>query len=582
MITNISVVPLYESASIYISYDRLVASASGNWTPVGEPGGRRILPIWDTGVQLISAAANLSPGKDYQLSVVVNHQDGSTDQGVLSFRTLSGPPAPTSLIVVNIQTGDDVNGTGSLANPYRTPQRALQSIAPGLAVALAPGVYDATVLGYMVTPISGLPNAWCHIVALDPANPPVLTGGAYLNSDVGTMVFANYGTSTTVMRYWRLADLVFRNLTSRAMWLGSPDLILERCTVERWGRGGISMGIGVYGAYGAGRISIHDCLFIDEDDNLNTDSPIFIWRGGLGQYSFLNNVFRLRNSVGRMDSVFTGPEGDGTGGWHKDSEYAHNQIYGSPDDGWQIDGGAVACRFWDNLTVDCFRGFSAAPLVAGPTWVFRNRHYVSPNHFSRHWNDAGTAWIKLGKTGHRGPLFLYNNTFFADTPVNNGGLFVGVMHDGSAPNTRSSNNVVIAAGRVAYLWFSGSPQFWNYDALGTRKWSGYFARLSGIGTVPDLASVQQQTGQELNGVDLGDGTLALMNPAALDFTPRPGSPLIDRGIDIPGVTDGFIGTAPDIGAVESGAGVARPVAAFTANPTQGLAPLTVTFTDQSA
>ena len=283
-----------------------------------------------------------------------------------------------------------------------------------------------------------------------------------------------------------------------------------------------------------------------------------------------------------MDSVFTGPEADATGGWHKDSEYAHNQIYGAPDDGWQIDGGAVACRFWDNLTVDCFRAFSAAPLAAGPAWVFRNRHYVPPDHFSRHWNNAGTAWIKIGGTNYRGPLFLYNNTFFADTPVDNGILFAGIFHDGRYPNTVARNNVVIAAGRVAYLWFSGGSQSWDYDALGTRKWSGYFARLSNGDRVANLAEVQRLTGQELNGVDLGDGTTALMNPAALDFTPRPGSPLIERGIDIPGVTDGFLGAAPDIGAVESGTGVAWPVAAFIADPTQGLVPLTVTFTDQSA
>ena len=37
-----------------------------------------------------------------------------------------------------------------------------------------------------------------------------------------------------------------------------------------------------------------------------------------------------------------------------------------------------------------------------------------------------------------------------------------------------------------------------------------------------------------------------------DFTPGPESPLIDRGLVIPGINDGFEGVAPDIGAVESG------------------------------
>lgn len=42
------------------------------------------------------------------------------------------------------------------------------------------------------------------------------------------------------------------------------------------------------------------------------------------------------------------------------------------------------------------------------------------------------------------------------------------------------------------------------------------------------------------------------NPAAFDFRPRPGSPLIDRGVAVPPWTDGFSGRAPDVGALEHG------------------------------
>ncbi|MBN1341948.1 MAG: right-handed parallel beta-helix repeat-containing protein [Phycisphaerae bacterium] len=44
----------------------------------------------------------------------------------------------------------------------------------------------------------------------------------------------------------------------------------------------------------------------------------------------------------------------------------------------------------------------------------------------------------------------------------------------------------------------------------------------------------------------------LVNPNELDFRPRSGSPLIDAGREIPGITDGFKGKAPDIGAYEFG------------------------------
>jgi len=45
----------------------------------------------------------------------------------------------------------------------------------------------------------------------------------------------------------------------------------------------------------------------------------------------------------------------------------------------------------------------------------------------------------------------------------------------------------------------------------------------------------------------------LVDPARCDFRPKKGSPLIDAGRVIPGITDGFKGKAPDIGAYEYGA-----------------------------
>ncbi len=38
----------------------------------------------------------------------------------------------------------------------------------------------------------------------------------------------------------------------------------------------------------------------------------------------------------------------------------------------------------------------------------------------------------------------------------------------------------------------------------------------------------------------------------LDFRLRPGSAAVDRGMVLPSVTDGFTGSAPDLGALEVG------------------------------
>ena len=51
---------------------------------------------------------------------------------------------------------------------------------------------------------------------------------------------------------------------------------------------------------------------------------------------------------------------------------------------------------------------------------------------------------------------------------------------------------------------------------------------------------------------VGDIKATLVDAGKLDFRPKPDSPLIDAGRQIPSITDGFTGDAPDIGAYEFG------------------------------
>ena len=74
--------------------------------------------------------------------------------------------------------------------------------------------------------------------------------------------------------------------------------------------------------------------------------------------------------------------------------------------------------------------------------------------------------------------------------------------------------------------------------------SGHFRFLQPL---PGNASHNQQVVE-------GDALAALLrDPANRDFRPRAGSPLIDAGTIVSGVTDDYIGNAPDIGAYEHGA-----------------------------
>jgi len=78
----------------------------------------------------------------------------------------------------------------------------------------------------------------------------------------------------------------------------------------------------------------------------------------------------------------------------------------------------------------------------------------------------------------------------------------------------------------------------------------YLARWDGLSNphLTTLPEITAATGQESHGISAAPAFVA---PATADFTLGPSSPLIDHGVYIPGINDGYYGQAPDLGAVES-------------------------------
>jgi hypothetical protein len=62
-----------------------------------------------------------------------------------------------------------------------------------------------------------------------------------------------------------------------------------------------------------------------------------------------------------------------------------------------------------------------------------------------------------------------------------------------------------------------------------------------------LSALIAATGQESHGITAAPGFVA---SAMADFTPSSLSPLVDHGLYIPGINDGYAGAGPDIGAIE--------------------------------
>ena len=162
-------------------------------------------------------------------------------------------------------------------------------------------------------------------------------------------------------------------------------------------------------------------------------------------------------------------------------------------------------------------------------------------HHNIIWNVTGSG-IALGPGGEgaMSDFFVYNNSLYAD------------------PRGTWSN---IVCGS-----FSGVIKNNSIGAI--NKWSSF------TGTVENNFTTDQT---EAGAGNIKGADWLYAAPANGDFSPKAGSVLIDNGQVIAGITDGYTGSVPDIGALESGKPVFIAGAVITQNH---IADLTVTWDTQ--
>jgi hypothetical protein len=143
-----------------------------------------------------------------------------------------------------------------------------------------------------------------------------------------------------------------------------------------------------------------------------------------------------------------------------------------------------------------------------------------------------------------GPMYLFHNTSDAAlTAPRSNGLYVKAP--GSWELIYARNNIWAGTDYAINNYNTGQPidldydDLWNDGANDLVRWDGTrYATLGAFSAV---------TGQETHGVNVDPG---FADAAAGDYTLAAGSDLIDAGLHIPGINDGYEGAAPDIGAYE--------------------------------
>ncbi|HVZ27812.1 MAG TPA: hypothetical protein VG798_04075, partial [Rhizomicrobium sp.] len=242
-------------------------------------------------------------------------------------------------------------------------------------------------------------------------------------------------------------------------------------------------------------------------------------------------------------------------------DFYRNDIYNMGDNCIEADGGVHNIRVFENrCSNSAAAALSAQPIFGGPVYFYRNLVYNSVT--------GGPLKYADGPSG----VLVYQNTFIGgDTapggPVGNmhvrNNLFLGRGDDApvyaidTTTNYSSSDYNGFNSNRGSYDFV------WDSPPSGQAADFDYTHKLTQR-RFKSLKEYAAATGQDKHSVVIDYGSLMrvqmpdnsdpqhLYDPENMDFRLRPKSPAVDAGMALPTITDGYKGSAPDLGAYELG------------------------------
>jgi len=224
-----------------------------------------------------------------------------------------------------------------------------------------------------------------------------------------------------------------------------------------------------------------------------------------------------------------------------------NLAYDLGDDGIETDGQCSNVRIWNNTFHDVLVGISLAPVYTGPVYSIRNLVYRTGAGNNSY---PGSPFKFNSGYSLSGLMYIYHTTSDAVFPDNHG---LDIKSPGTWTHVTFRNNIWSGTGYGLRNYNTSNPVDLDYDDVYT----------SGPGNLvywdstqyATLADFIAATGQESNGVNI---IPEFLNSGMGDYHLEPVSLLVDAGIHIPGINDDYQGSAPDIGAFESGNGNPLP------------------------
>ena len=253
------------------------------------------------------------------------------------------------------------------------------------------------------------------------------------------------------------------------------------------------------------------------------------------------------------------PEG-GPGEHCASIDFYNNDIFVMADNFIETDGGAHNLRVYNNRGLNVWHSaLSSQPVFGGPAYFIRNIVHASGDSLK----------FSARPTG----MVVYNNTFCTETrpsQYSNGhfrnNLFLGHRLDQPTLSSMSYTSYtsfdyngyrIKPQANPLFRWTQATNRLQDYALSGRRG-------AEGTQSFQSLREFSAATGQEQHGVMLDYDVLERARPAdpndksrvfqldEFDFRLKAGSAAVDAGCELPGLTDGYTGAAPDLGAYERG------------------------------
>jgi len=239
-------------------------------------------------------------------------------------------------------------------------------------------------------------------------------------------------------------------------------------------------------------------------------------------------------------------------------DFHNNDVDNVHDNCFEADGGMHNVRIFENRCFNAATGaMSPQPIFGGPVYFFRNVVYNGIyGPLKIHGNPSGILVFQNTYVGEVAQLSPVSNIHFRNNLILGQGTRPAVLAVDTFTNYSSSDYngfLPNSDSDVAFQW--NSPPFEVRADYDSERIGRSFAT---------LAEYSEVTGQDRNSrlVDFGiflnapapdftDPT-KLVDPANIDLRLRADSTAIDAGTVLPGITDGFTGRAPDLGAYEFG------------------------------